>query len=265
MSDPSSRLAERAERLARYYDLDFLDVSYDAELYQQLAHETGGPVLELGVGSGRLGIPLALAGHEVVGIDAEPAMLERARIRWQELRGDADPDRLQLERADFATFSSRRRFGLALMAVNTFLLAAGDGERLAILATMRRHLRDDGVAAIEVGTPDEAELDRYDRRLQLEWLREDPETDDEVSKSISAHHDPDEGTLELTQVYEWTPRAGGPLGRVTTTDVLHLLPAQHLRELALEAGFASAALWGDHLLTPYDVGSQRAILVARLV
>lgn len=51
---------ERAERLARYYDLDFLDVAYDAELYQQLAHKAGGPVLELGVGSGRLGVPLAL-------------------------------------------------------------------------------------------------------------------------------------------------------------------------------------------------------------
>lgn len=265
MTGSAARVDEQAERLARYYDLDFLDVSYDAELYQQLAHETGGPVLEMGVGSGRLGIPLALAGHEVVGIDLEPAMLERARARWQQLRGDAVPGRLLLERADFAAFRSSRRFGLVLMAVNTFLLAANDVERKAILATMRRHLRRDGVAAIEVGTPDEAELDRYDRRLQLEWLREDPETGEEVSKTISAHHDPDEGTLELTQVYEWTPRGGGPLGRVTTRDVLHLLPAHRLRELALEAGFASADLWGDHLLTPHGAGSHRAILVARLV
>ncbi|MFV2065008.1 MAG: hypothetical protein ACC726_16075, partial [Chloroflexota bacterium] len=71
-----------AQALARYYDLDVLDIAYDAELYQQLAQMVDGPILELAVGSGRLGIPLALAGHEVLGIDTDLAMLERARASW---------------------------------------------------------------------------------------------------------------------------------------------------------------------------------------
>ncbi len=257
--------AERSARLARYYDLDFLDVSYDAELYQELAQSSGGPVLELGTGSGRLAVPLALAGYEVLGVDHDVAMLTRAQRAWEEARGAGDADRLTTAVGDFRTFRCERRFGLALMAVNTFLLAPDDESRLAILGTMREHLRPGGVAAVEVGTPGEEELSRYDRRLQHEWLRTDPETGEQVSKSISADYDAADETILLTQVFEWTPPHGGPLGRVTQTDLLHLVSAEHLAELAREAGFGEVHVWGDHLSIAHGAGSHRAILVARLV
>jgi SAM-dependent methyltransferase len=257
--------ADRAARLARYYDLDFHDVSYDAELYQQLALATGGPVLELGVGSGRLAVPLALAGHEVLGVDRDPAMLARADAAWERERGALDRDRLRTMAGDFRTFRTTRSFRLALIAVNTFLLAEDDETRLAILATMREHLLPGGIAAVEVGTPSAAELARYDRRLLHEWSREDPETGEQVSKIISADYDADDETLELTQVFEWTAPHGGPVGRVTQVDLLHLLSAEHLGLLARAAGFDEVRLWGDHLSIPYGPGSQRAILEARLV
>ncbi len=256
---------ERGARLARYYDLDFLDVSYDAELYLRLAQAAGGAVLELGVGSGRLAVPLALAGHRVLGVDQDAAMLARAAAAWDDARGELDADRVRTAQADFHTFRIERTFGLALMAVNTFLLAEDDAARLSVLATMRDHLRPGGIAAVEIGTPDAAELRRFDRRLLLEWVRDDPETGDQVTKTISADYEPEAETLQLTQVYEWTPSDGGPVGRVTQVDLLHLLSARHLAELATEAGFAEVYVWGDHLSTPYDAGSHRAILEARLV
>jgi len=257
--------AEAADRLARYYDLDLIDITYDSELYLELAHEAGGPVLELGVGSGRVAIPLALAGHDVVGIDNDPAMLARAEAIWQEVRGELEATRLTVRAGDFTSYRSHERFGLALIAVNTFLLAEDDDVRLSILRTMRAHLRPGGIAAVEVGTPDQAELERYDRRLQHEWLREDPETSEMVSKSISANHDPAAGTLDLTQIYEWTAAPGGVLNRVAKVDVLHLLLAEHLGDLARQAGFDDVDLRGDYLLTPHGAGSHRVILVARLV
>jgi SAM-dependent methyltransferase len=257
--------AERDARLARYYDLDFLDVHYDAELYQQLAQEGRGPVLELGVGSGRIAIPLALAGHEVLGIDQDEAMLRRGRQRWEEVRGDMEATRLVLEAGDFFGLQTEPRFGLALVAVNTFLVAQDDDARLAILTSMRQSLRPGGIAAVEVGTPDQAELDRFDGRAHHEWLRVDPETGEEVSKTIIAIHDAGDGSVVLTQVYEWTPAHGGPLSRVTHRDHIHLVSAERLGELALEAGFGSVDLWGDHLSIPHDPTSHRVILVARLV
>ncbi|MER3418842.1 MAG: class I SAM-dependent methyltransferase, partial [Chloroflexota bacterium] len=70
-----------AADLARLYDLDLVEDPGDLNLYLALAARSGGPILELGVGSGRLAIPLAAAGYDVVGIDTDPAMLARARLR----------------------------------------------------------------------------------------------------------------------------------------------------------------------------------------
>lgn len=256
---------QRAAALARYYDLDVVDISYDAELYLELAQSAEGAVLEMAVGTGRLAVPLALAGHEVVGIDNDTAMLERARARWEAARGAIPVGRLRVTEADFLDYRSETRFGLTFMAINTFLLMEDDEARLALLEAMRRHLHDGGVAAAEMTMPDEAELESYDGRLQLEWLRSDPETGDQVTKVMAARYDEEAGTIELTQIYESSAADGGPLTRVVNTDLLHLVKADRLMELAREAGFAQVDLRGDHLATPYGAGSHRAILVARLV
>ena len=64
-----------SEALARLYDVDLLEDPGDLDLYLALAARTGGPILELGVGTGRLAVPLAAAGYEVTGVDLDPAML----------------------------------------------------------------------------------------------------------------------------------------------------------------------------------------------
>src|SRR5581483_5822160 len=67
------------DRIARIYDPWSRSVVEDVAFYVELAKESGGPVLELGVGTGRIAIPTAAAGIEVVGIDTSPGMLEVAR------------------------------------------------------------------------------------------------------------------------------------------------------------------------------------------
>jgi hypothetical protein len=81
-----------AAALARLYDLDLVDDPGDLDLYLALADRADGPILELAVGTGRLAIPLAEAGHLVTGVDLDPAMLDRAR---QRARGNAGEDRLR--------------------------------------------------------------------------------------------------------------------------------------------------------------------------
>ena len=81
-SDPASAAA-----LARLYDLDLVDDPGDLDLYLALADRAAGPatgtaaILELAVGTGRLAVPIAAAGHRVTGVDLDPAMLARARTR----------------------------------------------------------------------------------------------------------------------------------------------------------------------------------------
>jgi SAM-dependent methyltransferase len=80
------------EALARYYDLDLRDDPGDLDLYLALAARTGGPVLELAAGSGRIAVPLAAAGYQVTGVDNDPAMLARAELAWTRVLDEA-PDR----------------------------------------------------------------------------------------------------------------------------------------------------------------------------
>jgi len=70
-----------AAAIARLYDLDLSVEPGDVDLYRALAKRTGGPILELAVGSGRIAVPLAEDGHRLVGVDIDPAMLDRARAR----------------------------------------------------------------------------------------------------------------------------------------------------------------------------------------
>lgn len=259
-----SAASEADRALARCYDLDMLDVAYDAELYLQLASRVDGGVLELGVGSGRLAVPLALAGHRVMGVDRDPAMLERAKAAWDRARGALDRDRLRLVRGDLATFRTEERFGLAFLAVNTFLLAPGDAARRTVLETMRSHLLPGGIAAIEMSTPDAEELDGYDGRLRREWTRHDPETGVDVEKRMAAHYEAASHSVTLRQVYSWSTE--DDMGKtVSRIDTLHLTDPAELADLARETGFGEVETWGDHLAIPHGAGSHRAIIVARLL
>ena len=139
------------------------------------------------------------------------AMLERAWARWDLVRGPVERERLSLHEGDFTAFRTSERFDLVFIAVNTFLLAEDDSARLALLRAMREQLRPGGIAVIEVSTPDDDELADFDGRLQLEWLRHEPESGDLVAKLVSARHDAEASSVTLCQVFEWTPAHGGPL------------------------------------------------------
>src|SRR3990172_5166119 len=96
--------------LAELFDLDYGDFTDDLSFYEQLARRGEGPVLELGVGAGRVAVHLARAGSEVWGIDSSEAMLARARCK----AGPELAERLHLAPGDMRDFELGRRFDLVL-------------------------------------------------------------------------------------------------------------------------------------------------------
>ena len=112
----------------------------------------GGAVLELGVGSGRLAVPVAAAGVDVWGLDSSPAMLERLAARAggdgvRAVLGDmADPA---------AAIAGAPPFAAVVCAFNTFFLLAGDGEQAACLAACAPLLTDGGALVLECFVPGE--------------------------------------------------------------------------------------------------------------
>lgn len=264
MTEPSPTAAEL---LARYYDLDLEDDPGDLDLYLALAARTGGPVLELAVGSGRLAVPLAQAGYQVTGVDLDPAMLDRARGAWDRAGGTARGRRaakgsLELIEADLVTLDLAQRFGLAFIALNS-LFQVGPAERQrAAVASLARHLRPGGVAVVDVELPDAGELASWDGRLVLDWSREDPEAPGTgVMRMSSARHDAVSASTQLSVIYDVTDPSGR-VRRVSRTDRLHLLAVDQLVDAAASAGLEVEVLGGDHQVTPLGPFSQRVVLIA---
>lgn len=255
----------RADALARYYDLDLRDDPGDLDLYRALLTRQEGPVLELAAGSGRLAVPLALAGHSVVALDNDPAMLARTAALWAARRGRRPADRLRTVVADLTTIRLDERFGLVFIGLNSLLLMADEDAQAAAFRTIAAHLAPDGLAVIDVLLPDAGDLALYDGRLLLEWVRLDPETGEQVVKLASARHDVATATVDLTQIFEASPPDGGPVRRVLRQDRLRLLTARELTLLAEAAGLVVEELVGDYQMTPLGPGAERAVLLARLV
>jgi SAM-dependent methyltransferase len=227
-----------------------------------LAGRAEGPILELAVGSGRLAIPLAEAGHVVTGIDVDPAMLDRARSR---VRAGAPglADRLTLIEADLVglRLPTAGTFGLAYIALNSLLVLPSRTAQRSALRTLAEHLAPGGLAVVDIWIPDARDLAGFDGRISLEWPRLDPETGVIVTKAASAQHDATSATVTLTTIFEEGGQ-GAPAARWVRRDRLRLVSADELRGFAEEAGLVVELIAGDYAVGPIGPGSERAVLVA---
>jgi SAM-dependent methyltransferase len=252
-----------AQALARLYDLDLTGDPGDVDLYRALAARADGPVVELAVGSGRIAIRLAEDGRDVVGIDLDPAMLDRARARQAATRRVRSGS-LELIRGDMLEVRppAAGTFGLAILALNSIMvLPSRDAQRRAV-AVMGSLVGPGGIVAIDAWQPDAEDLVRFDGRLALEWIRRDPSTGRDVTKVAAAWFDAPTRTVTLTTIFEEAAPGDAPL-RWTRSDVLRLVSADELRGFAADAGLEVEVVGADYELTPLGSGADRAILVAR--
>ena len=128
--------------------------SHDGDLafFRRLAAEQGGPVLEIGCGSGRVSAVLALDGFEVVGIDRSTAMLRLAEERRASMSPDAAA-RLTLVEGDMTTFDLARRFGLIVAPSRVFQFALTSDDQRAALRRFRSHLAAGGRLVLDLFDP----------------------------------------------------------------------------------------------------------------
>ena len=124
----------------------------DIDFYRGLAGETGGPILDLGCGTGRVAIALAADGHEVMGIDLSAPMLRLAEQRRETLTADL-ADRLSFRQADVTTLDLGRDFALAVAPSRVFQFALTTDAQRQALAALRSHVRPEGRLVLDLFDP----------------------------------------------------------------------------------------------------------------
>ncbi len=127
-------------------------VAGDLEFYLRLARESGGPVLELACGTGRVAWPLAEAGLEVTGLDLSAPMLRRAEAKRAAFP-PAVAARARFLPGDMRSFDLGREFALVLVPFRAFQSLLTPEDQRSCLAAVRRHLRTGGRLVLDLFDP----------------------------------------------------------------------------------------------------------------
>lgn len=215
--------------IAEIYDAWCLEVQEDIGFYVGMAQGATTPIVELAAGTGRIAIPLAQAGYDVIAIDRSPAMLDLLRAKAAEA-GVAE--RIDARLGDLLAPGVDGRCDRVLIPFRSLLHLATDEERLAALRAAGALLAPDGYLAFDVFTPTPADV----QTTQGIWFHRDSG----ARERADWHRD------------DGTTRVEVEMRGRTTTLVLHPLPAERWLALVEQAGFEVVTAWGD-----FDGGTVR--------
>jgi SAM-dependent methyltransferase len=175
------------ERVAERYDESTADLSVPdvvdpvVNFLVDLAFD--GTALELGIGTGRIALPLAQRGVRVHGIDLSDAMVAK-------LRSKAGADQISVTIGDFATTTVEGRFSVAYLVFNTIMNLTTQDEQVACFRNVAGHLQPGGCFVIEVMVPDLQRLPPGERvrAFTVSATRLGFDEYDVASQGLISHH-----------------------------------------------------------------------------
>ncbi len=136
--------------IAEYYDyLPPVSGRLDLDFYLAYARMAGGPVLELGCGTGRILVPIAAAGCHIVGLDFSPFMLEQCRAKLEAQPKEVQ-DRVRLVQGDMTNFDLGEIFHLITIPFRPFQHLLYVDEQIACLRCVHQHLAPTGKLVLDL-------------------------------------------------------------------------------------------------------------------
>lgn len=245
--------------IARFYDLSHDRLTDDIPFLLAVATEVGGPVLELGCGSGRLLVPLARAGFTVTGVDSSSEMLARARLRL-----DGEPDdvqaRIELLQADMKRLpaAGEAAYGLIVFGYNTFM-HLNEAEAGALLPRLRPALRPGGLLLVDVENPTTLARAADDPDFELEETLRDERLRETIRQYTAYEGTPGEQVVDVTWLYETIGQESAP---VKARQRFHYLYPHQYELLLTLTGFRLKAIYGNYQRRRFTEDSERLILLA---
>lgn len=245
------------------YDWEYRRRTRDVAFYRMLADEQGGPIADLGCGSGRVLVPLARDGHKVVGVDLSGAMLRRAQQRLtragrlvagRAVLAQGDLRALPLGTAGAAVRAGGRArqgggFPFMLCAFHTIQHLVDDADLLALFRQVRRLLTPTGWFAFDVFVPHPDWLNHPAHRRFDHIIFRDPVTRARTEYSVSHVLDRSRQALHMRFHYRSLDPGGGrePAGGATRTVRLchRQLDPGTVETLAAAAGLRTLSRWAS--------------------
>ena len=236
----------------------------DVAFFVEMAQRSGGPVLELGCGTGRILIPTARAGVEVVGLDASPLMLSECRKKLSRESEDVR-SRVGFVRGDMRQFALERRFGLTTMPFRPFQHLLTVADQLSCLTSINRHLDDGGRLIMDVFNPSLPHV--VDERYLVEYGEEPAFTMADGRRVVRRHRiigrDWFNQIVDSELIYDVTY----PDGREER--LVHRFPLRYLfrfeaEHLLARCGFEVEDVYADYDKSPFGSTSPgELIFIAR--
>jgi SAM-dependent methyltransferase len=246
------------------YDWEYRRRRDDVRFYATLADERGGPILDLGCGTGRLMLPLVRAGHVVVGLDRAPPMLARAAARLRRLAPPARKRALLL-RADLRRLPIAAEFSFAVAAFHTVQHLATDRELRRFFMDVARVLQPGGWLAFDTFAPNAQFLARANRGGDRRWARtrfRHPATGQRLEYSESYRHDG--RMLVSTFHYRAVGRRQHTPAADHRVDLIHrLLDPADVERLLAGTGLELIASWGGFDGRPLAPPTEQYIFLCR--
>ncbi|MDQ1438976.1 MAG: hypothetical protein QOK43_2605 [Acidimicrobiaceae bacterium] len=243
LHDPTAYGARIADDYDRLYT-DTLDTEGAVALLAELAG--AGPVLEWGVGTGRLAVPLAQRGLAVHGLDSSPDMLDRLHTK-------PGGERVRTSQGDFeCAHVDGGPFALAVLAFNTVFALPSQDAQVRCFQNTARHLAPGGRFVVEAWVPQPERFDAKGEAVLLRHLSED-----HVSLDV-ARIDPVTQRMQTTQV----SLSDGQV-RLHPANHRYAWPAE-LDLMARLAGMALEHRWADWRKAPFTEASAGHVSVYRL-
>ncbi|MCH8184885.1 MAG: class I SAM-dependent methyltransferase [Chloroflexi bacterium] len=248
------------DQWAEVYDSVYSYVTDDIPFYIDEARSAGGSVLELGCGTGRVAIPIAQAGIEIVGLDSSAAMLEVAGRKAQKAPGARG---LRLVEADMRDFSLDEVFGLVIIPFRGFLSLLSVEDQIQALANVRAHLAPGGKLAFNIFVPD---LNMLVQEGDVAYHLRDV-TDSDTGRRLVVWHQSaydNHNQIISARVIVDDLEADGVVGRRFYRDFqLRYSHRWEIRHLLEVCGFEIVDLFGDFERSPFDETSTEMVWVAR--
>jgi SAM-dependent methyltransferase len=228
------------DAIASFYDPWSRSVTEDVDFYVERALESGGPVVELAVGTGRIAIPVARAGVRVIGVDSSPAMLTVARKAAAEA---GVVEQIDLRLGDLREPPVSERVPLVVCPFRSLLHMETEAEKLRALRSAHALLEPDGHFVFDVFAPSREDIAETNGR----WLEREP--------GIFERADWDEESRTLSLSVRSADGAA-------TTFGLHWLSTPEWLQLLDEAELEVEALYGWFDGRQYD-GEEDMVFVTR--